>query len=97
MPAGWRFERHSLRIGRIRLIVVEVRCRLGRIPESGMFGYVAGRRTVDKHTAVVAEARNLLFGALIGCAYVAASYIARDRCAFSATMPSESRILRSNP
>ena len=97
MPAGQRFERYSHCIGWVRLIVVEVRCRSGRIPESGMLGYVAGRRTVDKYTAVVAEARDVLFGASIGCAYVAASYIVRDRCSLSATMPSESRILRSNP
>ncbi len=96
MPAGRRFERHSLRIGRVRLIVVEARRRSDRIPESGILGYVAGRRTVDKHSAVVAEARDVLFGTLIGCAYVAASYTARDRCAFLATVPSESRILRSN-
>ena len=29
-----------------------------------MFGYVAGRRTVDKHSAVVAEARDVFFGVL---------------------------------
>ena len=63
-PTGRRFERHSFCVGRVRLIVVEVRCRSGRIPESGMLGYVAGRRTVDKHTAVVAEARDVLYGVL---------------------------------
>ena len=29
-----------------------------------MLGYVASRRTIDKHTAVVAEARDVLYGVL---------------------------------
>ena len=61
-----------------------------------MIGYVAGRRTVDKHAAVVAEARDVFFGVLDRLRHCGRFLIAH-RCAFSATCPVNPGFLAATP